>query len=111
MAWQLSTDSEVTMTTAIGVFIWLVGWCNVVIADATLVRLRKPGETGYKIPKGGLFEYVSAANYFSEIVEWTGYAIASGSLPAVAFAFYTFCNVAPRGHSHHRYGTMAVKVM
>ena len=79
-----------------------------VAADVTLVKLRKPGESGYKIPRGGLFEYVSAANYFSEIVEWVGYAIASGgSLPAIAFAFYTFCNVAPRGHSHHRYkGTM-----
>ena len=45
---------------------------------------------------------VSAANYFSEILEWSGYALAAQSLPAVAFAFYTFCNVAPRGLKHHR---------
>lgn len=50
----------------------------------------------YKIPRGGLFEYVSAANYFGEMVEWTGFAIASWSLPAAAFAFYTFANLAPR---------------
>ena len=76
MARQLSTDSTLTTMTTIGLAIWLAGWCNVVAADVTLVKLRKPGESGYKIPRGGLFEYVSAANYFSEIVEWVGYAIA-----------------------------------
>jgi 3-oxo-5-alpha-steroid 4-dehydrogenase 1 len=41
--------------------------------------LRKPGETGYKIPTGGLFDYITGANFFGEIVEWTGFAIASCS--------------------------------
>ncbi len=60
---------------------------------------------GYKIPRGGLFEFVSAANYAAEILEWTGYAVAAGALPAAAFAFYTFCNVAPRGAMHHRWAS------
>lgn len=60
-----------------------------------------PPCAGYKIPRGGLFELVSAANYFGEIVEWSGWALASASLPAAAFALFTFANLAPRGWRHH----------
>jgi steroid 5-alpha reductase family enzyme len=58
---------------------------------------------GYKIPTGGLFEYVSAANYTAETLEWLGYAIACGtaSLAPWAFALATACNLAPRARSHH----------
>lgn len=55
----------------------------------------------YVIPRGGLFEYVSCANYFGEILEWSGWALACGSLPAVAFAVYTFSNLAPRAQKQH----------
>ncbi|CAN0015160.1 unnamed protein product, partial [Hapterophycus canaliculatus] len=41
-------------------------------SDGILRRLRAPGETGYKIPRGGMFEYVSGANFFGECVEWCG---------------------------------------
>jgi 3-oxo-5-alpha-steroid 4-dehydrogenase 1 len=85
-----------------GVVIWAVGLYVNLHSDHILRTLRKPGETAYKIPYGGAFEYVSGANYFGEIVEWTGYAIASGGrLPAVAFAFFTFANTAPRARHHH----------
>jgi hypothetical protein len=58
---------------------------------------------GYKIPRGGLFEYVSAANYTAETLEWLGYAVACGSasLAPWAFALATACNLAPRARSHH----------
>jgi len=46
-------------------------------ADALLARLRAPGETGYKIPRGFLFEEVSCPNYLGEIVEWVGWALAA----------------------------------
>jgi 3-oxo-5-alpha-steroid 4-dehydrogenase 1 len=57
----------------------------------------------YKIPYGGLFEYVSAANLAAEILEWFGFAIACWSLPALTFACFTFFNTAPRGRSHHKW--------
>lgn len=43
--------------------------------------------------QGGMFEYVSGANFFGEIVEWAGFAIAAWSLPAAAFALFTFFNI------------------
>jgi len=51
---------------------------------------------------GGMFEYVSGANYFGEIVEWFGFAIASWSLPAAAFALMTLFNIGPRAIYHHQ---------
>ncbi len=55
----------------------------------------------YVIPRGGLFEYVSCANYSGEILEWIGFAIACWSLAATAFAVYTFCNTGTRAYKHH----------
>ncbi|GIL76365.1 hypothetical protein Vretimale_5924 [Volvox reticuliferus] len=57
--------------------------------------------TMHSCRRGGMFEYVSAGNYASEILEWTGFALAAGTLQAFAFALFTFCNLAPRGHHHH----------
>ncbi len=87
----------------LGVAIFAAGfWINVT-SDQILINLRKPGETGYKIPKGGLFRVVSCPNYFGEIVEWTGFAIATWSLPGLAFALYTAANVGPRALANHRW--------
>lgn len=98
---RLDSAASVTVFAA-GVALWALGlWVNL-HADHVLRMLRKPGETGYRIPHGGAFTLVSGANYFGEIVEWCGYAMASGgALPAVAFAFFTFANTAPRAHHHH----------
>lgn len=86
----------------IGAITFFTGMAINIHSDYTLIHLRKPGETGYKIPRGGAFELVSGANFFGEIVEWTGFAIACWSLPALAFAIFTFSNIAPRGAQHHQ---------
>ena len=100
---ETSSSSDVALL-AIGGGLWALGLAINLDADAVLRNLRKPGESGYKIPRGGAFELVSGANYFGEIVEWSGYAVASGfALPAVAFAFFTFANTAPRAQHHHQW--------
>ncbi|KAL6477215.1 hypothetical protein MHYP_G00130500 [Metynnis hypsauchen] len=81
----------------------LIGMAINMHSDHVLRNLRKPGETTYKIPQGGLFEFVSGANFFGEIVEWLGYATATWSLPTFAFAFFTMCFIGPRAYHHHRY--------
>ena len=65
-------------------------------------RLRKPGDTRHYIPRGGMFRYVSSANYFGELTEWIGFAIASWSWAGAVFAWWTFANLAPRSASLYR---------
>lgn len=99
----MSSSSRHGPLTALGLLVWLFGFLRVVEADSILRNLRKPGETGYKVPTGGLFQYVSAANYTAEIIEWTGFALACQSPASGAFAFFTFCNLFPRALAHHRW--------
>jgi protein-S-isoprenylcysteine O-methyltransferase Ste14 len=48
-----------------------------------------------------LYRWISCPNYLGEIVEWSGWALATWSLPGLAFAVWTAANLAPRAHSHH----------
>lgn len=98
---QYPSDYLTSPRFVLGVLLFFVGMAINWHSDGVLINLRKPGETGYKIPRGGMFEYVSGANFFGEILEWTGFAVAANSLPATAFAMFTFCNIAPRGAGHH----------
>ncbi|TRY93358.1 hypothetical protein DNTS_032853 [Danionella cerebrum] len=86
-----------------GLIIFFIGMGINIHSDHILRNLRTPGEMTYKIPRGGLFEYVSGANYFGEIVEWLGYTITSWSFPTFAFAFFTICFIGPRAYHHHRF--------
>jgi hypothetical protein len=94
-------DYHLSLQFIAGVMLFLFGMRINIQADNILLNLRQPGDTSYKIPRGGFFELVSGANYTGEIIEWLGFAIAAGTLPAAAFAFYTFSNIAPRAHKHH----------
>src|SRR5215469_10789230 len=86
-----------------GSVLFLAGLVLNVHSDQLLRHLREPGETGYRLPVGGGFRYVSAPNYLGEIVEWVGFALAAGTLAAWAFALFTFANLAPRALSNHRW--------
>jgi len=84
-----------------GALLFAAGLSTHVWADAVLRRLRGPGETGYRIPRGGLYELVSAPNYLGEIVEWLGWALATWSFAGLSFALFTIANLLPRALSHH----------
>lgn len=72
-------------------------------ADRRLLALRRRGEGGYRIPRGGLYEWVSCPNYLGEMAEWCGWALATWSIPGLAFAVWTVANLAPRALAHHRW--------
>ena len=72
-------------------------------ADSILIHLRKPGETNYKIPHGWLFDKISCANLFGELIEWLGFAVLCWNLPALTFFIWTAANLIPRALSHHKW--------
>lgn len=72
-------------------------------ADSILFHLRKPGETGYKIPQGSLYRWISCPNYFGEMIEWFGWALLTFSPAGLAFALWTVANLLPRAVAHHRW--------
>lgn len=98
-----TTDWLTTWQFLIGTSLFIIGFTINFYSDEILINLRKPGETGYVIPQGGLFKYVSAPNLFGEIIEWTGFAILAWNLPATSFAIWTFANLVPRAVAHHKF--------
>lgn len=91
----------------LGILLFFTGMAINIHSDSILLHLRgRPingRRQGYKIPRGGMFEYVSCANYFGEILEWSGYALACGTVAGAAFALFTFCNIGPRAYNHHKW--------
>jgi 3-oxo-5-alpha-steroid 4-dehydrogenase 1 len=85
----------------VGALLFVSGMAINLRADHTLIHLRKPGETGYKIPRGFLFDYISSPNLFGEIIEWTGFAVMAWNLPACSFMIWTMANLIPRAKNHH----------
>lgn len=86
-----------------GVALFVGGFAVNLDADRRLRALRTPGGSGYRIPYGGAYRWVSCPNYLGEIVEWTGWALATWSPAGLAFAVYTVANLAPRAVANHRW--------
>lgn len=78
-----------TLTFAAGMFINLQ-------SDNIIRHLRKPGDNKHYLPKGGMFRYVTSANYLGELMEWIGFAILTWSWSGAVFALWTFANLCPR---------------
>lgn len=87
----------------LGTLLFVAGYAVNRDADARLRRLRSPGETGYRIPTGGLFRWVTCPNYLGEIVLWLGWAVLTWSPPGFLFALYTAANLVPRARANHRW--------
>lgn len=89
----------------IGTIIFFVGMIINIHSDNIIRNLRKNGDTKHYLPKGGMFKYVTSANYFGELVEWIGFAILTYSLSGVVFVLWTFANLAPRAariYNHYK---------
>lgn len=87
----------------IGAAIFLGGFVINLHSDHIIRNLRRPGDTAFHIPRGGMFRYVTAANYFGEFTEWVGWAIMTWSWAGLVFAIWTFANLGPRANTHHHW--------
>ena len=89
----------------IGVLVFFSGMALNKVSDRQLASLsRIKGDIGdYQIPHGLAYRWVSCPNYLGEIIQWTGWAIATWSLAGWVFAIWTMANLVPRALAHHRW--------
>mmetsp|Transcript_14291 Transcript_14291/g.22060 ORF Transcript_14291/g.22060 Transcript_14291/m.22060 type:complete len:296 (-) Transcript_14291:39-926(-) len=106
----LPPSSWIHLQSWLGILTFFAGMIINMKADAVLRNLRRQrnsdgnNQKTYYIPQHPLFTYISCPNFFGEILEWFGFAIASQfSLPAMAFFIYTASNLVPRGIAHHEW--------
>jgi 3-oxo-5-alpha-steroid 4-dehydrogenase 1 len=86
-----------------GTTLFVAGYLAHLLADHHLRRLRLENGGGRGVPRGWLFQFLSCPNYFGEIVEWAGFAIATWSPCGLLFALWTAANLVPRAIHHHRW--------
>ncbi len=86
----------------LGTLVFIAGFVININSDKIIRNLRKPGDTRHYLPKGGMYNYVTSANYFGEILEWTGFAILTWSWAGAVFAWWTFANLVPRANTIYK---------
>ena len=87
----------------LGLIIFILGFIINLHSDYIIRHLRKDdNDTKHYLPKGGMFEYVTSANYFGELTEWLGFAILTWSVSGLVFFIWTFANLVPRANSIYK---------
>ena len=87
----------------IGILIFTIGMFINIRSDYLIVSLSKNNGPGYHIPNKFMHRYISAPNYFGEIIEWIGWAILTWSIAGLVFALWTIANLFPRAIAHHKW--------
>ena len=86
----------------IGTCLFFIGLIINIDSDRRIRNLRKNGDSKHYLPHGGMYNYVTSANYFGEFIEWTGFAIATLSPAGLVFAIWTFANLVPRANAIYK---------
>jgi len=87
----------------LGISLFITGFVINQASDNHLIHLRSNSSKGYYIPVSKLFKYVSCPNFSGEIIEWSGFALMTWSLPGLSFAVWTAANLIPRALHHHKW--------
>lgn len=90
-------------TAILGIAIFFVGMAINLHSDHVIRHLRQPGDTRHYLPQKGFYRYVTSANYFGELVEWTGFALLCSTPAAWLFVVWTAANLIPRAAAIHRH--------
>lgn len=86
-----------------GIALFLVGVLGNFYHHWQLSQLRKKGEKGYKIPKGGFFNLVVCPHYLFEILIFVGFSFISQTLYALSVATGTALYLMGRSYSTRRW--------
>ena len=86
-----------------GLSIFLIGMYINIKSDYIIISLKKKKGPGYLIPNTFLYRYLSAPNYFGEIIEWFGWMILTWSISGVVFLIWVIANLFPRAIAHHKW--------
>lgn len=87
----------------LGTVLFVAGYAINRHSDEILRSLRRPGETGYRVPEGGLYRYLSCPNYFGELLQWTGFALVGNHPATWVFLAWSGANLVPRALENHRW--------
>ena len=88
----------------LGASLFVIGFLGNKKSDRLLKENRKLNTSSqYQTPDKFLYRFISCPNYFSESVQWLGWAIMVMGLPAWLFFFWTVANLLPRAISHHKW--------
>ena len=92
----------------IGLPIYAVSLSLNIHSDAIVRGLRRRdevalGERVYRIPRGGLYRWVSSPSYLTELTGWAGLALCTWSLAGVFIFAVSAANLVPRALSTHRW--------
>lgn len=85
-----------------GAIVFVAGFIINIHSDSIIRNLRKPGDTKHYLPEGGVYNYVTSANYFGEILEWAGFALLTWSWSGVVFLWWTIANLVPRANTIYK---------
>jgi len=105
IAYTLSAPDYSEPTTpqlALGLLLFALAESGNAWSHFKLHRLRAPGETAHRIPRGGPFEWVSSPHYLFEILAWWGYALAFPCAPTLLFASLTTVMLLSWGRARQR---------
>ena len=87
----------------IGLSIFLFGMFINIKSDYIINSMKRNKGPGYHLPDQFLYKYLSAPNYFGEIIEWLGWAILTFSISGFVFLIWVIANLFPRAIAHHKW--------
>jgi 3-oxo-5-alpha-steroid 4-dehydrogenase 1 len=92
----------------IGITLYYGSFVLNIRSDAIIRNLRsveeiERGDKVYRIPRGGLFRFVTNPSYLTEIIAFAGFALATWSLGATFILLITIANLVPRAFQTHRW--------
>ena len=100
---QYSEDWFMSPAFLIGLSIFLFGMFINIKSDYIINSMKRNKGPGYHLPNQFLYKYLSAPNYFGEIIEWLGWAILTFSISGFVFLIWVIANLFPRAIAHHKW--------